>query len=946
VTLSAKATAAVTISFSTSNAAVPAPASVTIPAGSSTGSVILTSTAVANDVNVVIKAAAGSSSQSATLAVLAPRITAFTLNSSSVESGLNFTGAVTLNGPAPTGGLPLTLTTSSGAVKVPANASVPAGATKVTITYGTNQITTQATVTVTAKTVGAAFSNSITLVPIKIVSLTVSPTAVAALGTSKGTVTLSGPAPATGITVGLKSNASFISVPATVTVSPNLLTGTFTINTARVAATTSGTITATYANVPISATLTVNRTSDLSASSWPKFHGGANNQGVGAGSGANGSTSFVARPGLIPQANGVTVGSDGNGYASTSGGLFEFDTTGKPIWSAPGAMISNPVVDTSGNVYVIYRANFSKYLLRKYAHGGGLVWSVDVSDSESSIPGGVSLDATTGHVYFSLNSAIQAYDTNGNFLWANSDAQYYFGPTLQLNGNLCVLGSDAVMRSFSPSGSLVWQTDLGDAGTLATLSASLQVTSTGAIVFAGSLYENFNGTSRLYVLDENGVIQLYKDYSTLDTDSRIDMSFDCAPDGSIWVVANDVKGESGNSELDIFNADYSLRASLAIPDVPEFSITMTNDGGYLLTGGGSTACYNVDNSIRWVKTYGNVGYARGPGDLMLLGLGTELAIHQATGNIAWNIGSIESSPILGPDFVNYVGTDQGYLLSITKSVGVNWMISLNGAIHGAPVMDAAGILYVATAGGYLYAINSADGSQKWSLKIGSAMTVSPALGYDGAVFVGAANGRMYAVNPNGTSKWTFVAGSAINSSVALDSNGSVYFGTASGKFYCLTVAGAQQWTTTLGGAIDSSPTIGAANTVYIGCEDGKLYSLSSTGAVNWSYQTGAGIASSPALYTDGTICFGSDDFNVYALKSDGTLKWKYETNGFVRSSPAFASDGTVYVGSKDGNLYAISSAGSNTWRHAAGDSIMSSPAIDKNGKLYFGANDGWIYMLN
>src|SRR6266699_2837578 len=91
-------------------------------------------------------------------------------------------------------------------------------------------------------------------------SLTLNPSTVVGglLGSSTGTVTLSGPAPSGGAVIALSSsNASVASVPASVTVPAGATTASFTVNTSIVLVSTNVTISGSYNGTTQSASLTV-----------------------------------------------------------------------------------------------------------------------------------------------------------------------------------------------------------------------------------------------------------------------------------------------------------------------------------------------------------------------------------------------------------------------------------------------------------------------------------------------------------------------------------------------------------------------------------------------------------------------------------------------------------------------------------------------------------------
>ncbi|MET0753293.1 MAG: hypothetical protein ABWZ66_07960, partial [Pyrinomonadaceae bacterium] len=138
----------------------------------------IVTTTVSAPTQVTITATYGSSTQSAILTVTppannAPSIVGLTLNPSSVTSGNNSQGTVTLSAAA---SVPTTVTLSSSSaplVSVPASVTVPAGATSANFTVSTTQLTSQFTATITASLGGLSRSATITLTPAPAASDTV-----------------------------------------------------------------------------------------------------------------------------------------------------------------------------------------------------------------------------------------------------------------------------------------------------------------------------------------------------------------------------------------------------------------------------------------------------------------------------------------------------------------------------------------------------------------------------------------------------------------------------------------------------------------------------------------------------------------------------------------------------------------------------------------------------
>ncbi|HLK60457.1 MAG TPA: S8 family serine peptidase, partial [Chthonomonadaceae bacterium] len=99
----------VSIALSSSDSSATVPSSVTIAAGAKSAAFHITTTAVSADVHVTITASYAGVNATAPLAVLAPALMSLTLNPTIVADGASSTGTVTLDSPAPTGGMSVTL---------------------------------------------------------------------------------------------------------------------------------------------------------------------------------------------------------------------------------------------------------------------------------------------------------------------------------------------------------------------------------------------------------------------------------------------------------------------------------------------------------------------------------------------------------------------------------------------------------------------------------------------------------------------------------------------------------------------------------------------------------------------------------------------------------------------------------------------------------------------
>src|SRR5262249_5916032 len=127
VTLTAPAAAGgFVVTLSSSNtAAATVPASVTVASGATTATFTVTSLAVASSTSVTITGVAAGVTQTAVLTVTPAALSAVSVAPASVVGGNNSTGTVTLTGPAPAGGVVVTLSSSvTSAATVPASVTV------------------------------------------------------------------------------------------------------------------------------------------------------------------------------------------------------------------------------------------------------------------------------------------------------------------------------------------------------------------------------------------------------------------------------------------------------------------------------------------------------------------------------------------------------------------------------------------------------------------------------------------------------------------------------------------------------------------------------------------------------------------------------------------------------------------------------------------------------
>ncbi|HEV7764487.1 MAG TPA: DUF6531 domain-containing protein, partial [Thermoanaerobaculia bacterium] len=139
------------------------PPTITIDEGLTTGSFDVTTTAVASPSDVTISASYGDT-VSAELTVTTASLASVELDPASIMGGRTTVGRVTLNGPAPTGGATVTLSSSASQATVPASVTLAAGQTTKTFNITTSVVSSTTTATISASYV-ETLSATLTVTP-------------------------------------------------------------------------------------------------------------------------------------------------------------------------------------------------------------------------------------------------------------------------------------------------------------------------------------------------------------------------------------------------------------------------------------------------------------------------------------------------------------------------------------------------------------------------------------------------------------------------------------------------------------------------------------------------------------------------------------------------------------------------------------------------------------
>lgn len=238
---------------------------------------VFTSTVTAPTM-VTITANLNSSTQQAsiTLTLPAPLLSSLSLQPNPVVGGTATTGTVMLSQPAPTGGIPITLSTNDTITlpKLAGSVTIPAGATQAQFMVTPIVVPTTRRVLITAtQNQGTlnAVTQSVTLnvvtTAVTVTSFNLNPPSITGGLQTTGTITISATSPQGGTPVMLSSNNAAATVPAGIVVPSGSTFTSFPVITTTVLTTQMVTLTATLGTSTQTGSLTVVAASALTVSS-------------------------------------------------------------------------------------------------------------------------------------------------------------------------------------------------------------------------------------------------------------------------------------------------------------------------------------------------------------------------------------------------------------------------------------------------------------------------------------------------------------------------------------------------------------------------------------------------------------------------------------------------------------------------------------------------------
>lgn len=250
----------VTVNLSSNNSAASVPTTVQLASGQTETTFAISTVPVATTQTVTISGSFNSGTAQDILTVESAGPIGLSVSPDTVQGGNNSTGTVTIDGPAPTGGVVVSLTSNDSAATVPGTVTVNQGLTTRTFTINTSQVAGVTVATITATANGKSAQADLTINSANLLSITFNPKRVRGGQPTAMTVTLDAAAPAGGAVVAVtSSNPTIANIPSTVTVLQGQTSRTVTVTTRRVSRTLSTQVVGTYGGIGVFTILTVTR---------------------------------------------------------------------------------------------------------------------------------------------------------------------------------------------------------------------------------------------------------------------------------------------------------------------------------------------------------------------------------------------------------------------------------------------------------------------------------------------------------------------------------------------------------------------------------------------------------------------------------------------------------------------------------------------------------------
>ncbi len=263
-------------------------------------------------------------------------------------------------------------------------------------------------------------------------------------------------------------------------------------------------------------------------------------------------------------------------------------------------------------------------------------------------------------------------------------------------------------------------------------------------------------------------------------------------------------------------------------------------------------------------------------------------------------GTIHAPPAVGVDGSVYLGTADGYVVSLDTRGRVQWSFTLEGAIAWSPVVDQSGRIYVATTAQRLCSFQS-NGALGWQARTPAHVGTELVLASPSGVLFGGTDGNVWAYAEYGNPLWHAGVGPRITAGPRMFGKRAVV---ASVDGTVLELEGAmRRRALRIEAPCDSivTATSDGSMTVVAG---GALLGVGPRGEVRFRR---AGVIWAESL-DDGFVAVEGDGV-LTRLAGDGTLVSSARIATEATAPPVVAPSGAIYVASASGALVIVGKGG-------------------------------------
>ncbi len=764
VTLSANAPAAgFTVNLTAGDANASVPATFSIAAGTKTGKFTGSTSAVSTVDVVAIQAAGGGGNANANLTINPPSFTTFTVSPTSKTGGGNVSGTVKLNGPAPTGGEAITVSSDSSFAVPATGLLVPAGATSYVFTIATSPVAVDSLATLTLQpSIPQPTSLTATLNVLAPIfkSMTVAPTSTFSGKNVNATVTLTGAAASGGVPFAITSDNTVAAAGANLSVPAGSTKVVVPITVGTIATATLANLTLVPSiaqpgsfvvplpvNVPVLKSLTISPTTMITSQS--------------------GSAMVIV-----------------NGYAPIGG----YDVN--IACSMAGITFPSTVNIASGTDFAKFTINISPA-----AQGGTAKFTATFNGSSMSTSitviatgldtiapwpkfrGGYTNQGTGNGIVGTSSLATPTVMYSPPFTWYAIESS----PAIGADGTIYLETGDGILHGFNPDGTDKWSSNPSITGHyVSSVTLASPTSSTGPeTIYVGGQHGGMTGPDALLSLNaSNGALNWAYELPTNTAAPR-------------WIMSSPAIAQNGTVYAGSLNGYlYAVDPTGALVwSYKTLGATQISDSG----------AAGIESSP-----------AIGPGNVIYFGSDDgHLYAVRANGTLKWKFpntgaaGSMESSPAIAADGTIYIGSDDGNLYAINPNGTKRWSAPIGAqAYYSSPTIGPDGTVYMcndAMQFGSMFAFNGTTGAKKWEFtQVNLGGIISPQAGFKGSpsmgpgglgnagvLFVGGIDGVLYGVNAADGSLYGYVplGTQALMGSAAIGIDGTIYIASHDGTVW-------------------------------------------------------------------------------------------------------------------------------------------------------------------